>query len=401
MPKKQEKRKDGRYAVYLSLGFDPDTGKRVRKAFYGETQTEAKKKRDEWLKNQDKQIVEGKKPLTVSQWADRWLETAATGGYSMQLAHRGNMRLLTANVGNKLMKDVLPIDIQAFANTYSKHSKTYVAKIRHDVTNLFSYAVDNNIIPESPCRNIKWGNSGEGTHRALEPWERDLFTAHWNEHSAGIWAMLMLYAGMRPGEALALNWDNIRPNSILICDARHYENNMPVITEGQTKTDSGQREVPIVPPLKAMLDALPRKDGELVCTSESGGPVTQSAYKRNWATFLNILRMKHLNLGEGFKGKGACGLRVDKLPEETRSQWDNALNVTPYDLRHSYCSMLFDADVDVKTAQYLMGHKSLEITLKIYTHLSELKKQRSYDKLFAFFKQAGSQDGSQKSQNPD
>lgn len=56
-----------------------------------------------------------------------------------------------------------------------------------------------------------------------------------------------------------------------------------------------------------------------------------------------------------------------------------------YDLRHTYCSMLYDADVDVKTAQYLMGHASLDMMLKIYTHLSEAKKTRSFDKLHMYF----------------
>lgn len=400
MPKKQEKRADGLYQVSISLGRNPDTGKRIRKVFYGASQREAKAKAKEWTDKREKCLAEAEKPPTVNQWADRWLEIAATGGYSMQKAHKGNVKLLKASIGTMLVKDVRPIDIQSFANTCKKHSKTYVTKIRHDVTNIFEYAVANRIILESPCKSVKWENSGEGTHRALEDWERDLITNHWKEHKAGIWAMLMLYAGMRPGEALALNWDNIKEDSIVICDARHYENNKPVITEETTKTLAGQRVVPIVPPLKAMIDALPRHDGELICTSENGKPVTQSAYKRNWTTFMNILRMKHLKLGEGFKGKGACGLRVDKLKDGLREKWENTMNVTPYDLRHSYCSILFDADVDVKTAQYLMGHKSLEITLKIYTHLSEAKKQRSYDKLFEFFGETGSKSGSKKQEAP-
>lgn len=58
---------------------------------------------------------------------------------------------------------------------------------------------------------------------------------------------------------------------------------------------------------------------------------------------------------------------------------------TPYDLRHTYCTMLYDADVDVKTAQYLMGHKTLDMTMRIYTHLSKQKQQRSYDKLMNAF----------------
>ena len=35
--------------------------------------------------------------------------------------------------------------------------------------------------------------------------------------------------------------------------------------------------------------------------------------------------------------------------------------------------MLFDANVDVKSAQKFLGHANIEITLSIYTHLSKYK----------------------------
>ena len=43
--------------------------------------------------------------------------------------------------------------------------------------------------------------------------------------------------------------------------------------------------------------------------------------------------------------------------------------------------MLYDAGVDAKSAQTLMGHASLEMTLKICTHLSQRKKADSIGKL--------------------
>jgi integrase len=43
--------------------------------------------------------------------------------------------------------------------------------------------------------------------------------------------------------------------------------------------------------------------------------------------------------------------------------------------------MLYDADVDVKTAQYIMGHKSIHVTMDIYTKLSHNKLTASIDKL--------------------
>lgn len=40
----------------------------------------------------------------------------------------------------------------------------------------------------------------------------------------------------------------------------------------------------------------------------------------------------------------------------------------PYYLRHTHCTDLQKKGVDVRTAQYLMGHSDITITANIYTH---------------------------------
>ena len=40
----------------------------------------------------------------------------------------------------------------------------------------------------------------------------------------------------------------------------------------------------------------------------------------------------------------------------------------PYDLRHTYCTDLQKKGVDIRTAQYLMGHADIKMTANIYTH---------------------------------
>lgn len=54
---------------------------------------------------------------------------------------------------------------------------------------------------------------------------------------------------------------------------------------------------------------------------------------------------------------------------------------TPHQLRHTYCSMLYDAGVDVLTAKELMGHEDVQTTLGIYTHLSKARKAKSIESL--------------------
>ena len=40
----------------------------------------------------------------------------------------------------------------------------------------------------------------------------------------------------------------------------------------------------------------------------------------------------------------------------------------PYNLRHTYCTDLQKKGIDIRTAQYLMGHSDISLTANIYTH---------------------------------
>lgn len=45
-----------------------------------------------------------------------------------------------------------------------------------------------------------------------------------------------------------------------------------------------------------------------------------------------------------------------------------------HDLRHSFCTMLYDAGVDLKSAMLWMGHADQQTTMSIYTHLTEQRR---------------------------
>lgn len=46
-------------------------------------------------------------------------------------------------------------------------------------------------------------------------------------------------------------------------------------------------------------------------------------------------------------------------------------DLVPYDLRHTFCIDLQDAGVSINVAKELMGHSSIELTARIYTHYTE------------------------------
>lgn len=47
---------------------------------------------------------------------------------------------------------------------------------------------------------------------------------------------------------------------------------------------------------------------------------------------------------------------------------DTLPNVTPHVLRHTFCTNVQQAGLDVKSLQYLMGHSNASVTLDVYTH---------------------------------
>ena len=64
-----------------------------------------------------------------------------------------------------------------------------------------------------------------------------------------------------------------------------------------------------------------------------------------------------------------CGCRVYR--NELLPPFPLAEDFVPYCLRHTYCTDLQKKGVDIRTAQYLMGHADIQMTANIYTHADQ------------------------------
>lgn len=359
---------DGRRRIRVDLGTDAD-GKRIRKAFIGRTLAECRAKRDAWFADRER-AQDAATPKTVSDWANRWRAVYGTGaGYSQTRTVEIDVRRLCDHLGQMQLADVRQVHIQAYAQSVSHYAKSTVQKIKTTTNRIFAAAVANGYIARNPCDGVKWAHVGEGTHRFLEPWEIQVIAEHWQDHHAGLWAMLMLYAGLRRGEALALRWTDIDGDVIHVRQGVHFEDNTPVT--GDPKTPAAVRDVPLFAPIREALGTAPHRC-EYICTSADGQPVTSSAWSRGWEAFNHAMQ------------------RAAGQPFAVRA----------HDLRHTFASMLYDAGVDIKTAQKLLGHTSPEITMRIYTHLSEAREASSIGKMEAFLQRMGSGKGSMPTENP-
>ena len=61
------------------------------------------------------------------------------------------------------------------------------------------------------------------------------------------------------------------------------------------------------------------------------------------------------------------------------------LDLTPYNLRHTFATMLCENDVPIKVAQKLMGHADASMIMKIYAHASEELERQAAAKMKDMF----------------
>ena len=79
--------------------------------------------------------------------------------------------------------------------------------------------------------------------------------------------------------------------------------------------------------------------------------------------------------------------RPERIPNEYRSLDELPELMTVYDVADvlhisvasAYATLLYDAGVDVKSAQRYLGHANLVLTLKVYTHLTKYKEGKSME----------------------
>ena len=60
---------------------------------------------------------------------------------------------------------------------------------------------------------------------------------------------------------------------------------------------------------------------------------------------------------------------------------DSKVSITPHQLRHAFATILYEAEIDPKSAQKMMGHADYKTTIDIYTHLSSRKERIELEKL--------------------
>lgn len=363
MPKASyKKRPDGRFRVRYK-----------GKEFYGATQAEANAKRDAYRRQLESGLREQTIGIHFGSYAIQWIEA-----YKDDCSNRTyNAYVSIVNraidvIGDRRMKDITKMDIQKLLNAMKGYSTSTVKKYRMTLNSIFASAVQDRVILTNPCYGVKLPESTSGTHRVITEEERKLIHDSVGHHDMAVAAMIMLYAGLRRGEVLALDHDDIDLDAgfINVSKGIAYNGNRPLLSS--PKTDAGIRSVPILQPLKEALENV----AGTVLKDANGGIMSETAFRRKWQSYITYLETQINGCHKRWYGRTKEHIRLVESGG-TLPPWKEC-TLRTHDLRHSYVTMLYDAGVDIKTAMKWVGHADEQMIMRIYAHLTEQRERASH-----------------------
>lgn len=356
-----KKRADGRYVETITVTLP--NGRTSRKYFYGRTQAELRRKLVEYR-------GEVQKGPLFSTVAEEWKEA-----HFARVAHK-TTECYNAPFARALewfqdhrISDITPVMLNGYVGDVARQGYSLRTVRAHiAVLNMiFEHAIYSGYLEHNPASSVKPPAGLKTTRRELPP---DGLVEKIEQSISldfGLFAYLLLYTGMRRGEALALRWEDIDFDAkmIHVTKSIYHDNNKAVVKA--PKSSAGTRDIILLDRLSAQL---PKRQRGYVFDRD-GQPLTLSAFQKRWKKYCL-----------------AAGLAVDHVtenvdPNTKRTRKTHAVEylVTPHQLRHAYATILFEAGLDEKDAQELLGHSTIALTRDIYTHIRSTRKQKSASRL--------------------
>lgn len=294
--------------------------------------------------------------MKFSKFITLYLETYKKNAVSKRwyddLTRMGNN--IVAAVGDKPIGKIKPIELQAFLNGCTGFSDGYIKKYHDLISQIFKYAYRNGIT----ATDFNWAlerpkGKKNKIGRSITENERKALLKVLDGHRGEIFFKLMLYCGLRPGEVSALLWKDIdfKTGTLSVNKAQKINGEI-----GEPKSAAGNREIPIPDHFILTLKRAQGNPFSFVCLRANGNPHSPKSRKTMWN---NIRKM--MNIEMGCKVKSGVLIPPYPLADDFR----------PYFLRHTYCTDLEKMGVPINIASRLMGHSSISITSKIYTHASD------------------------------
>lgn len=365
------KRADGRYEVRITVGIDFATGEAKRISRYVHTQEEAKKLLHEMTYFHDI-APQSFSEMTLGEWLDLCLEVYMKNTIK-QSTYNGYRAYIDKHfkpaLGNVKLSELNPRMLQMFYN-YKTETEGLAPKTIVNI-NLFlhkalSFAVGEGYMRTNPAESL---NLSRGQKPQIEILNRDeqaaLIRGSYN-HRYGVFVRLTLFTGLRLGELLGLQWQDVDVRAGMIHVQRTLgrlnkmkrpdapgENTTEIVV-GTPKSQNSMRSIPVLPGMMQELMAWKTiqandraaagdqyQDSGMIVTNPLGGYIEPRTFRDYYEQILAMSGLGHY---------------------------------TFHALRHTFATRAMEQGMDAKTLSMLLGHYSVAFTMDTYTHVQDKHK---------------------------
>lgn len=178
--------------------------------------------------------------------------------------------------------------------------------------------------------------------------------------------VLALSTGMRRGELVGIRWDDVDLDAARLTVRRALVSVRYEMIESEPKTEKSRRPIALDPQTVAVLREwrVRQLEERLLCGE-------------GW-----------IDTGQVFTRADGSGLHPDRVSKLFDSAIENAgvPRVRFHDVRHTWATMALRAGVHPKIVSERLGHSSIQITLDIYSHVSEDQDREAANKVAELFR---------------
>lgn len=356
---KKYTKKDGSTAYQFNayLGIDPLTGKSKRTTRRGfKTQKEAKLALAQLQLNIESNSIIKKDYSTFKNIYELWFENyklTVRNSTSQRVTYLFNSQILPEFGEKRINKITTPI-CQKIVNKWNSNGAPN--RLRSYTKKIFQYAISLSIIDSNPMDNIliprNTNSNKEKVTYFFDKLELNSFLSSIEENeNLGTFSMFhtLAYTGLRKGELTALNWADIdfNNNTLSVSKTGYYLDGKARIEA--TKTSKSVRDISLDDKTVSLLK--------------------KWKFEQKQELLSRGIRIKKNNEQLIFNNEENRMYYNSFLNEVLKRYKD--YNITPHGFRHTHASLLFEAGASIKQVQERLGHKNINTTLEIYTHVTK------------------------------
>ena len=320
--------------------------------------------------------------VTVDSWFHTWMEeykknSVKYGTYKVYLdEYKVHIK---EPLGRKQLKDIRGEHIQKLFNDMADHySPTTINLVKVILSGMYAQAVRNGMVLRNPVKNTSVKKEkGKRKIRVMTTEEQKLFMRYSKSSQFYDLYIVALGTGMRSGELRALQWSDIDFDNKII----HVNGTLKYVAKAkekymidEPKSETSKRDIPMLDNVVTVLrEHRKRQLG------------TRMLLGNKWRPEPGF---ENLVFTGGF---GRCisetALYEDmkKIRVQIRKDGHAFGAHTSHSLRHTFATRGFEKGIPPKVMQEILGHKSITMTLDIYSHVLPDKKAEEINKLAAMF----------------